>query len=112
MLGQRATPDSHSTNQERTMRPTSIFVSASAAIALVALGTLVLGQAPKEEAQGKFPFGTKVLVISLKSDAESGATLEKAELRRVGDQAFLVGTAVDDGGEGNWSKGRTTWVPL
>ena len=57
-------------------------------------------------------FAGKFLVISFKSAAQHGAVLEKAQVKRLGDQSFLVGKAVDDGQEGNWQKGRTVWLAL
>ena len=100
------------------MRSTTILaVSLPAAVALWLTVSLATAQAPqaaavKAVAPDKLPFAGKVLVIAFKSDPETSATLEKFELKRVGNQMFVVGQGVDDDSPDNWTKGRTVWVPM
>jgi hypothetical protein len=58
------------------------------------------------------PFRGRYLAITTRGGANTGATLEKVELRRVGDRLFLVGKGIDDGDPNNWYKGTTSWVAL
>ena len=57
-------------------------------------------------------FVGKVLVVTLKSSDEFGATLEKVQIRNLGGKPYLVGTGVDDGQPDNWVAGQTMWFPL
>ncbi|HZL90874.1 MAG TPA: hypothetical protein VFB96_21080 [Pirellulaceae bacterium] len=101
------------------MRSTTILgITLAAAFALWLAVSLATAQAPKgataptADVTAKSPFAGKVVVISFRSDPETSATLEKFEVKQFGNQAFIVGQTVDDGMPDNWSKGRTTWVPV
>jgi hypothetical protein len=101
------------------MKSTTILaVTLPTALALWLAVSLATAQAPKGAAPAqadvlaKPPFAGKVLVIAFKSDPETSATLEKFELKQVGNQMFVVGQGVEDDSPDNWTKGRTVWVPV
>lgn len=54
----------------------------------------------------------KFLMLSFKSDLETGAYLEQAALRRLGRQEFLVGISLDLGDGEDWTAGRRMWIPV
>jgi hypothetical protein len=104
--------------KESDMKSTTILAaSLPAAVALWLAVSLATAQAPqgaaaKAAAPDKLPISGKVLVVAFKSDPETSATLEKFELKQIGNQTFLVGQGVDDDTPENWTKGRTVWVPV
>ena len=56
-------------------------------------------------------FEGKVLVISVKSHGEYGATLEDVSIKRAGGRDFMVGTSYYED-ETVWSNNRPTWIAL
>ena len=90
---------------------------ALSALAVVAVSSLSFGLSRGQEPSAaptpaaKSPFEGKILVVSVKSDTEYGPTLENPELKKIGDETFLVGTAFYDGAQ-HWSDGRKIWVAV
>jgi hypothetical protein len=56
-------------------------------------------------------FAGKILILSQRTNPNSSAVVEEVQVKRIGDQSFLVGKGVDDD-KGSWYNGRTVWVPL
>ena len=50
-----------------------------------------------------------VVVVSFRSDPEAGASLERPQIREIGDRLFLVGKDIHPEG---WSKGQVVWVSV
>jgi hypothetical protein len=61
---------------------------------------------PSSEFEGKY------LTVTTRSDQEHATSLEKVQLKRLGNESFLVGVAADDGHPDNWQKGLTVWIAV
>jgi hypothetical protein len=85
---------------------TSLVVAAS----LLAGVALQADDPRTAAAQGKLT--GKIVVIWLRSDPETSAALENAEVRQLGTHAFLVGKGIDDGSDDNWQKGQFVWLAM
>lgn len=79
-------------------------------LSFIALGLAASGQEPTADATGEFK--DKIVVISCKSDASTGACLKDVVQRTLGRQTFLVGLAVDSGHPEDWTKGRRVWIAV
>jgi hypothetical protein len=55
-------------------------------------------------------FKGKVLLVNTKT--MSAFLLEKAQVRKLGDQSSLVGKGAEEGQMMGWAKGRTMWLPM
>lgn len=77
-------------------------------ILLLAIGLAASGEEPN--ANGANEFKDKIVVISCKSDSSTGACLKDVQVRTLGQETFLVGTAVDSGHPEDWIKGRRVWI--
>jgi hypothetical protein len=81
---------------------------------LLGLGSTV-GPAgePKAPAPASSDFsGKMVIVIYGRGDARNSAVLEKPQVRRLGERAFVVGVGVDEWSADKWAHGITVWVPI
>ena len=58
------------------------------------------------------PFKGRIVVTNSKSSPEMGVSLEDAQVQRLGDRYFLVGTAVDSGYPNDWLKGQRVWMAI
>jgi hypothetical protein len=67
---------------------------------------------PKATPTGEDVFAGKVLVVHCRSHFESGAVLEKVQIRNLGGKSFLVGKGADDGQPDNWHKGHVVWIAV
>ena len=55
-------------------------------------------------------FKGKVLLVNTKT--MSAFLLEKAQVRKLGDQSSLVGKGAEEGQMMGWAEGRTVWLPM
>src|SRR5262245_947031 len=55
-------------------------------------------------------FRGKVLLVNTKT--MSAFLLEKAQVRKLGDQSCLVGKGAEEGQMMGWAKGRSMWLPM
>lgn len=87
----------------------------AALIAIVALAFVVIARgkaAPPDRGNLATAFHSKYLVIYSRTKPEHGATLEKVELRKLGDRSYLVGKGINDNDPQNWYRGMTLWYPM
>jgi hypothetical protein len=65
---------------------------------------------------GEHDFGNKVVTISFRTNENKGVStngvLEKARIRKFGDQCFLIGTVPDLGEDYKKSKGIVIWIAV
>jgi hypothetical protein len=67
----------------------------------------------KPQAATANPFEGKYLVIRLdRALDEHAAYLKEVRIRKIGDDAFLVGTGFGLGSKSNWYVGRNIWLSL
>jgi hypothetical protein len=64
-----------------------------------------------DDDQNAGPFAAAIVGITLKSDPSYTVYLKEAEVRRLGQQSFLVGLGADSG-TGVWMVGRRSWVAI
>lgn len=57
-------------------------------------------------------FKGKVLHVSTSNMMTAAFLLEKAQVQKIGDRMFLVGTGASDGRMGGWYKGRTVRLQM
>jgi hypothetical protein len=82
------------------------------AVAGCAVAVRVWAAGPQKGGQAGIQIRSRYLAVHLRSSSEYGATLEKVQVRRIGDRVFLVGRGIDDGTPDNWYKGKTIWVAV
>ena len=66
----------------------------------------------KEAPDANGDFVGKVLVVSCRSDGETGAILRDFGVRTFADKKFLVGITVEHDDPAYWTSGRTVWIAV
>jgi len=90
------------------------LIAVVAILGLLGLGSgLLPASGAKDPAPAAPDFTGKVVIVSYsRGDQASSAVLEKVQLKRLGERAFLVGVGVDEWSPDRWARGATIWVPV
>jgi hypothetical protein len=84
-------------------------------LAVVVAAGVIEADSPAEPASSgteASPFSRPIVAITIKSDLQDLLLLSDAQVKKVGERQFIVGTGVDDEQTPDWRNKHTVWIAI